>query len=420
MNLGDVAMLQVMVNQLRTLWPDASLEVITNVPEKLAIQCPGTKPVSYMGRYSWVGEDYLLGKLHRRLPESLSREPAKLKRTLGRYSPALVKSVIRLKAQLRHIEGDPGTFLEALEGADLVIVSGMGGLTDNARFHARLVLDTLDMAIRRGKPTAMMGQGVGPIEDPDLLAHVKAVAPQVGFIGLREGVGGLPLLESLGVRRERMAVTGDDAIPLAYDLRTTDHGSGVGINLRVARHAGTDAEVIEKVRRPLQAFASRHHAPLVPLPIALHDGAKDPQTIRSLMVGYDDKSDGGQSITTPREVIENAGQCRIVVTGAYHAAIFAISQGIPVVALTQSQYYTDKYVGLADQFGTGCETVYLNSPNFSNELTAAMQRAWDTADEVRQPLLDAARHQIMLIEQAYQCLPGLLNEPIIRKSALSH
>jgi polysaccharide pyruvyl transferase WcaK-like protein len=50
----------------------------------------------------------------------------------------------------------------------------------------------------------------------------------------------------------------------------------------------------------------------------------------------------------------------VVVAGSYHAAVFALSQGIPVVALVKSPYYVNKMVGLGDQFGAGCEIVRLD------------------------------------------------------------
>ena len=46
-------------------------------------------------------------------------------------------------------------------------------------------------------------------------------------------------------------------------------------------------------------------------------------------------------------VIERVGECRVVVTGSYHGAVFALAQGIPVVALVKSPYYVNKMAGLA-------------------------------------------------------------------------
>ena len=44
-NMGDVAMLQVTVSRLQSLWPDAVIVILTNAPEKLAELCPNTFPV---------------------------------------------------------------------------------------------------------------------------------------------------------------------------------------------------------------------------------------------------------------------------------------------------------------------------------------------------------------------------------------
>ncbi len=52
-NVGDVAMLQVTVSRLQSLWPDAVIEILTNAPDKLVELCPNTFPVSPNGRQQW-------------------------------------------------------------------------------------------------------------------------------------------------------------------------------------------------------------------------------------------------------------------------------------------------------------------------------------------------------------------------------
>ena len=39
------------------------------------------------------------------------------------------------------------------------------------------------------------------------------------------------------------------------------------------------------------------------------------------------------------QVVRMAGRCRTVFTGSYHAAVFALAQGTPVVAIAASPYY---------------------------------------------------------------------------------
>jgi colanic acid/amylovoran biosynthesis protein len=119
------------------------------------------------------------------------------------------------------------------------------------------------------------------------------------------------------------------------------------------------------------------------------------------LAGFDDQSDGGSTLDTPLKVIQQAGRCRVVVTGAYHAAVFALAQGIPVVALANAPYYVSKFLGLEDQFGLGCETVFLSDPNLLEKLRTALERTWQSAEMVRLPLQNAAFRQIQSSWGAY-------------------
>ncbi len=78
----------------------------------------------------------------------------------------------------------------------------------------------------------------------------------------------------------------------------------------------------------LTAAAADHGAWMTPIPIAHHGGRMDVDTLRELLAGLGD-TDGGASLETPQLVIERVGECRVVVTGSYHGAVFALAQGIP-------------------------------------------------------------------------------------------
>jgi len=242
-----------------------------------------------------------------------------------------------------------------------------------------------------------------------VLSRARRVLPGVTLISLRGGRGGVPLLESIGVAPAGVLTTGDEAIELAYSARTEKAGNAVGINLRIASYADVKTDTVEKLAAVLQDFALRQKAPLLPIPIAFHEYANDHQTIRRLLAGYDDESDGGLSLDTPMMLIKQTARCRIVVTGAYHAAVFALAQGIPVVCLTNSPYYLAKFQGLEDLFGFGCTIVMLSCPDLSSRLAAAIETTWHSADVVRSPLLQSARCQTERSREAYRRLMALLS-----------
>jgi polysaccharide pyruvyl transferase WcaK-like protein len=98
----------------------------------------------------------------------------------------------------------------------------------------------------------------------------------------------------------------------------------------------------------------------------------------------------------------------VVVTGAYHAAVFALAQGVPAVVLAANEDYFEKFRGLANQFDVGCRIVSLSIPSLARDLAAAIDVTWEEADRVRPVLREAAWRQARNSEVAYARLPGLV------------
>ena len=298
-------------------------------------------------------------------------------------------------------------FTRALMEADLLVICGAGGFYDGDRTWNLEILELIEAAIYSGVPVSMLGQGFGPLTDPVVSARARKVLPLVSFMTLRGGRGSFDIIRLLGVDESKLETTGDEALELVYASRSRECGRALGINIRYLASAGTDDNDVQSIRSVLHDFGRRHNVPLIPLPIAIHFGTRDDLAIKQLLVGFDEQSDGGQSLDSPVKVIKQAGLCRVVVTGAYHAAVFALAQGIPVVGLAKSDYFSAKFLGLEDQFGEGCQTVFLNDPAFPQMLHDAIERAWKNADELRDPLLAAAVKQIELSRRSYERLRDL-------------
>jgi colanic acid/amylovoran biosynthesis protein len=408
-NMGDVAMCQVAVTRIRELWPTATIQVLTDAPHRLAAYCPGVDPVLVEGRRAWCGGRSLLGGLDRLLPAGLRRRGQRIERAFKRRCPELAGALHRGRMVL----GDDGSqaaasFLRAIWQSDLFIVSGQGTVTDAFRSGATAILDTLALASRKGTPTAMLGQGIGPIRHRELLARAKEVLPRVDLIALREGRAAPVLLQSLGVESEKTRVTGDDAIELAYAARCDSPGSAIGVNLRVAPYAGVDHHLAEALSSIFQTAARQYRACLLPIPIRQQpDDRADIKVIHQLLKGSDGEASETSTLDSPLKVIRQAARCRVVVTGSYHAAVFALAQGVPAIGLVNSDYYEDKFFGLAHQFGVGCEVVHLDGNDLSQRVLGAIDRVWRSADQIRHQLLDAARRQIHQSRSAYEKLRAL-------------
>jgi hypothetical protein len=197
-------------------------------------------------------------------------------------------------------------------------------------------------------------------------------------------------------------------------------GSGFGINLRAADYADVDSDFVIDCRKVLHGAARAFGAPMVPIPISTVPGEEDAITISEMMSGYCIESDAYADVNSPFSVIERINSCRIVFTGSYHAAVFALSMGVSTVCLAKSDYYRDKFAGLADLFQCGCEIILGQEANWPPKLASALEQAWRSADEVRPQLLEAAQRQILWSRAAYQKAYELLNAHMQAGDRCSH
>jgi colanic acid/amylovoran biosynthesis protein len=409
-NQGDVAMLVVAVERLRELWPNAIIEVFTDAPDILLKYCPSVHPLSVRGRNLWLKSQNLFDSFYKFFPKRFHRWLLKIDEIIKFHFPIITSPLYQWKTKRRAFKNEYiPKFLFSLQNADLVIASGGGYLTDAFEYHAIGILSILGMAIKSGKPTAMLGQGLGPIQSWKLLACAKTIFPYIDLISLREKRAGLSILQTLSVPFDRIIITGDDAIELAYNDTNIEQATGIGINLRASGYSKLNEKHIEIVRSVLKNAAQKYKTHLIPLPISLVDKESDAKTIYQIISGIEVDSDGGRNIDSITTILEQIRRCRVVVTGSYHAGVFALSQGIPVICLAQSNYYVDKFKGLADQFGIGCEVVMLDDEQLHKKLLEKIHDAWLSNKIVRPELLKAAKQQIKLSRLAYQRLYKLVS-----------
>jgi polysaccharide pyruvyl transferase WcaK-like protein len=402
MNMGDVAMMQVCVSRLAKLWPDAEFGIVTQSPERLALFCPKARAIIESGKEYWF-EDKLFGTATSFLPPGLRARLQGGEIWLRAGWPGAVSSLLAAKRRLKAIDrrGLRG-FVKAVLRSDLVVASGMGMVNDEFRDRALQMLATLEMANQQGIPTAMLCQGLGPVSDIELMAALKRVLPKVRVISLRESVYGRQVLQALNYPTERLSFAGDDGLQLAFENRTPDIGRSIGVNLRVAKYSQIEGAMVSAMRRALESVAAKLQTAFIPVPILFRDDS-DVKTAAALVSGYEDPT-CGSPLMTPLDVIQRIGRCRVVVTGSYHGAVFALGQGIPAIAVAKSRYYLGKFKGLKEQFGDGCQLIDWSDHVESEELVSAIERAWVLAAESRPLLLKVAEHQIRNATDAYRNL----------------
>lgn len=398
-NSGDVSMLVVAVRRIYTLFDEPEISVITVNNKKLAELFPDVTPIGIVGRHQWNSEWNLFGGFHRLLPSvlkpSLKKIEDKLKFNFYEQSKKRILSRMHAKAQITE---DIQFYLSEIESADYVIATGGGFMTDAFAEHAYRIMTTLMLAQSLGKKTAMFGQGLGPITNQKTINIAKKVFPELNIIGLREGVYSPILARMFGAPVSNIQVTGDDAIEMAFSSLPQKPGQSIGVNLRIASYSAVNKNLLIKIKNVLTRVAENYQTELVPIPISGHDEDSDFKTI-SILLG---KSIDETHFRSSEQVIQHVSLCRVVVTGSYHAAVYALSQGISVAVLIGSEYYQHKFTGLAEQFKSGCILVNTSHKDFDITLEKSIKLMWDASPTNRDALILQAKAQIGLSDACYR------------------
>lgn len=406
LNIGDLAMLETGLSRIRRAWPGASVAVACHAPGRLA-QVDDTSEA--------LGFRFAEMPALRGLPQRVRLGAEQAYKALSPLAPVRVPGVrISPEASVR----------QAVRRADVVVATGGGYVCDDFWYHGLGVLSVLDAAQRRGLPTAMVGQGLGPLGNPALRALARRVFARLDLLTLRDQRHSVGVLESLGVLRGSgmvggteprellgptavigslthggpVSVTGDEALgSVIRRLPPTNPEPGrlIGVTLRSSPQSSLDATASIRLGETLREAALRHATDFVALPVSRYDNADDLESTRAVL--SDTGSGSGTAPVLHSHDIDSvdglsaaAARCRVVVTGSYHAGLFALAQGVPVVGLSATDYYHDKLTGLIDLY-PGVEVIRVGGAEWSTRLAHAIDRAWQTDDKTRRAGRDRSR-----------------------------
>ncbi len=387
-NLGDVAMLQGAVSRIKSLMADAQLQIVCSDPERLQRLIPGTEPVS-----NHLTQRALVERMshvpYRLLPRFLRSRIRERDRYLRVAHPQ------RLASRLcRSPHPDSAHWLDLLKGADAVIATGGGFLTDSFEEHALSVLTSLSLAQYLHKPTALLGQGLGPIEHAALRKAVTRILGKADLLTLREAVLGPTLLQQMDLQSHPgVCVAGDDALEIIPVRMAPQKGLRMGITVRLSSYAGVNDSALEMLSTELQNLRveSAGNFEFCPLPIdLLHPGSNDETAAYSLLKALPITSDY-QTPSDPSDVVDLAFTCSVTLSGSYHSALFSIAQGVPVIAVQGSAYYAGKFAGLEAMFPGSIQVFNVNQAQ-PGDLQRCLDQVLAIPDSVRCTWVERGSH----------------------------
>ena len=413
-NSGNNALLEVTRTRFRMFWAQARFDVLSISPYFCQVYLDDVNPVAPENFSERQGRLTAIFKL---IPKPIWRLVFELREQLKREKTGELTSTVKdggpdqanvnLEAEVGESGVGAADLYPAMGQYDLYVPTGGGYLCDSDKRFLFALFDRLEAAHAKGVLTVMVGQGIGPLEDLELRKRASEVLPKLDYLLTREEKLTRPLLDSLGVPAEKVLMTGDDAIEPAYLARKEKIGTGIGLSLRVAAYTDFHRGHINAIRPAIFAAAAKYKATLVSAPIDANDA--DKEFVAELMHGYHRIFSNWRKFESTAAIIDRISHCRIMITGTFHGAVFALSQGIPVIGLANSIEYRNKLSGLATEFGAeGCQILMLKDESLDENLRKAIDFTWSSAERLRPQLLEAARRQVELGHAAYRKIYSLV------------
>jgi len=237
-------------------------------------------------------------------------------------------------------------------------------------------------------PVVVTGQQVGSVLTEYDRKVLKTWLPKARCLGVRDALS-LNTCRDLGVSEGRLIVTGDDAldlIPSKVDFPrpgTANSQPLVGLSLHVQGGAQERETVLSLLANALGLWLKRIDADIVFLPHLRSNVAHrcDVTLARDLILRMG--LEGRAVLADQQEYSDThikylTGQCQFIVTTRFHGAVFALSSGVPMVAVSQDAYTREKLSGLFDYFGLACPMGEISSPLLSDVIQASWnsRHAW--------------------------------------------
>ena len=281
---------------------------------------------------------------------------------------------------------DVFAMMEAVRAADLVIIGGGGifndyrgvdpamFLTDN---HWGITFYTAPaaLAILFDKPVMLYAVGVGPLFSDCARLFTKFACEVAARVTVRDAGSGA-LLESLGVPKDRIAVTADAVfgMPAGNGAPELDGDAPrIAVALR-PWSVGVDQKFWEQeIASGLDRFLGGHAGSVVFIPFQRLKGSPEDDTPVAMKVQSLMKNKDRTSVLTsdppPQQILGLLKQCHLVIGMRLHSMILGMLSQIPVLALS----YDEKVDQLMIRAGMQARTLNIRSLDEAG-LSDAMER----------------------------------------------
>jgi polysaccharide pyruvyl transferase WcaK-like protein len=366
-NFGDLAMLEAAVVRLR--------------------QIPGVSLHVQQSPMAWEGDNVEELKYDIRPPGSILRRFVRLSRLRGRLQTLFLDNAEhwrrmchRAMATARlsslypiRVAGRPMTIRRFCKQFDALYIAGGGDLNDVFPEALWRCCALIAAFTAQGKPAYLSGQQIGPIHRRESDLMLQSALRSATYVGVREPTDSIGFCERAGIVGARYAMTGDDsfgiapASPAEVARLLTRHGVRAGefiaVNVRIGGYVPVESAALRRIGELLCALQTATGMPLLAVPISIAESDSDIESARLLARHLDG---------SPLQVLEGEQFSAALLKGvlgaaygavgmSYHFGTFALSGGVPAIALYTGDYYAQKARGVSRFWGDDRLAVSIDS-----------------------------------------------------------
>jgi polysaccharide pyruvyl transferase WcaK-like protein len=247
---------------------------------------------------------------------------------------------------VRCLPNDIASFLQALDGVDVVVIGG-GPLKESGQ----MLEWSMRLAIAKslGKKIMVYGCGIGPLHSAQVRQHVAQILRLADRITLRDAIAVTKAIE-LGIPADRITLAADPAmgllIPSVRFAGRNVEELTIGVSLRrLTKHYAATGKAIEATRQEavfheaatttVRRVLQMHGTQVVLVPMALRREDDDREVLRQLQsgLGHDPRISLIEHYASPAALLEHFKRFDFFVAMRFHSAVFALLSQVPLVAI---------------------------------------------------------------------------------------
>jgi polysaccharide pyruvyl transferase CsaB len=300
---------------------------------------------------------------------------------------------------LKHwLRGRFRPLIEALRQSDMLVVGGGSLIHDNSGLRSLIpVIDDMLIAQHYGRQVWLYSVGIGPLRSKMARRIAGHALRRCHRLTVRDR-GSVDLLLELGVDPKRITLVKDPVFrlqpqqPAPGALATLGAAEGqIGVFLKDALGLPRPEKrrLIQWLAAELDALHTTHNLRFMLVPMMTHPEDDDRLTAQAVTAAMTHKNAVtilGQPLP-PEQLMWLAGRCQAVIAIRLHAAIFALAQAVPAVAIGYdpkvdnlmhdtglSDYLVPMYPPQDGTLHTATTRLLANHETLSRDLTSRLEQ----------------------------------------------